>query len=117
MGKNKFGQFVLVGAITGGLVSMLDRSTREQVAKQLKDGMSKTRYYSRNPEILKSRAMDKKEQIQTIVEQFTEDATYIKGKVDELRLLTPQVKELVVETKEAFVEAKDDYSTLVNKNQ
>lgn len=117
MGKNKLGIFIVLGAITGAMVSLLDRSTREQVAKQVKGAISKVRFYSENPETLKSKVMEKKDQIQSMVEQFSDDASYVKEKIDELKLLTPQVKDLVVETKDAFIEAKDEYKSIVNEEQ
>ena len=40
---------------------------------------------------------------------------YFKGKIDELKELSPQVKELVVDTKDAFTEAKDDYKSIVKE--
>ena len=106
MGKNKFGTFIVFGALVGAAVSMLDRSTREQTTKKMKDIMSGISYYSKNPDVLKIKVQEKKEKIQLVVEQLSDDASYVKEKVEELKLLTPQVKDLVVETKDAFSRSK-----------
>ena len=114
--KNKFGTYILMGALLGGAVSLFDRSTRRQVIIKSKNVVSGVTYYSKNPDILKSKLQEKAEKYQTIYEQFSDDATYIKEKVDELKQLTPQVKDLVVDTKDAFVESKDEYKSIVNED-
>lgn len=115
MQKNKFGSYILIGAILGGAVSLFDRSTREQVMNKSKNIVSGVTFYSKNPDVLKSKIQEKTEKYQSIYEQFTDDATYIKDKVEELKQLTPQVKELVVDTKDAFVESKDEYKSIVQE--
>lgn len=117
MGRNKLGVFILLGALTGAVVSMFDRSTREQVTKQMKGAISEARFYSENPDVLKTKVLEKKEQIQSMVEQFSDDASYVKEKVEELKMLTPQVKDLVVETKDAFTEAKEEYKAIVSEEE
>ena len=116
MGTNKFGLFILFGALTGAAVSMCDRSTRNQVKRDVKHFVSEVGFYSKNPDILKVKVQEKKEKIQSVVDQITEDATYVKEKVAELKLLTPQVKNLVVETKDTFTESKDEYKTIVSES-
>lgn len=116
MQKNKFGTYILAGALLGGVVSLFDRSTREQIMNKSKNIVSGITFYSKNPDVLKSKIQDKTEKYQSIYEQFSDDATYIKDKVDELKQLTPQVKELVVDTKDAFVESKDEYKSIVNED-
>jgi adenylosuccinate synthase len=77
--------------------------------------MYDVRYYSKNPDVVKLKLQEKSEKYQSIYEQVASDATYFKGKMDELKELSPQVKELVVDTKEAFTEAKDDYKAMVSE--
>ena len=36
MGNSKFGKFIIVGALTGAVVSMFDRSTRKHSGKEIK---------------------------------------------------------------------------------
>ncbi|WP_438312697.1 YtxH domain-containing protein [Sporosarcina sp. FA9] len=116
MGKSKLGFFIMIGALTGAIASMMDRNTRVILGKRLKHMKSEVEFYSKNTDLLKIKFDEKKDKIQSVVGQFTEDATYVKEKVDELKLLTPQVKDLVSETKEAFTESKEEYKTIVSES-
>ena len=116
MNKNKFGQYILVGAMVGAVVSLCDRSTREQVITKSRDFVSDVKYYGGHPDVLKSKVQEKTEKYQSIYEQFSNDATYLKEKVDELKLLSPQVKEMVVDTKDAFSDSKDEYKAIVKES-
>ena len=116
MRKNKFGTYILIGALLGGAVSLFDRSTRMQVTNKSRNMISGVTFYTKNPDVLKSKIQEKTEKYQSIYEQFSDDATYIKEKVDELKQLTPQVKELVVDTKDAFVDSKDEYKSIVKED-
>lgn len=49
MNDNKFCKGVVIGAIAGGLVTLLDRNTRYQVWNTLKQTQTTTRYYIKNP--------------------------------------------------------------------
>lgn len=113
MSKSKFGKFMLLGAVTGAAISLFDRATREHVKATSKKTIDEVRFYSKHPEVLKGKFQEKTHQLQSIYEQIAGDASYIKNQVDELRLLTPQVKELVVNTKDAFMESKDEVQSIV----
>ena len=115
MSGNKLGKYIFFGALAGGLISLCDRTTREQVQRNTRKVISDVRYYSRNPDIVKLMIQKKTEKYQSIYEQVASDATYFKGKMDELKVLSPQVKELVVDTKDAFTEAKDDYKAMASE--
>lgn len=115
MGKNKLGSFILFGALIGAMISLFDYSTRRQVAAKSKRAIGDVGYYAKNPDVLKTKVKEKSEKYQSLYEQFSEDASYFKGKIDELKELSPQVKELVVDTKDAFTEAKDEYKTIVKE--
>jgi adenylosuccinate synthase len=115
MSGNKLGKYIFFGALVGGLISLCDRRTREDVMNKSRSFMYDVRYYSKNPDVVKLKLQEKSEKYQSIYEQVASDATYFKGKMDELKELSPQVKELVVDTKEAFTEAKDDYKAMVSE--
>lgn len=115
MGKSKFGRYIFVGALVGSVISMLDKSTRDEVTRKTKGITSEVRFYSKNPEILKHKLQEKQVQLQSVYEQFAGDALYLKDQVEELKTLTPQVKDLVVNTKDAFVDSKEEYKTIVNE--
>ena len=46
-------------------------------------------------------------------DQIASDATYISQKVNEVKEMTPQVKTLVTDTKDAFVQSKEEYKSIV----
>lgn len=116
LGGNKFGKYILVGALAGAAISLCDKYTREQVLSKSKIFVRDIRFYLNNPVVLKSKVQEKTEKYKSIYEQFSSDASYIKEKVNELKELSPQVKELVVDTKDAFSESKDEYKSIVNEN-
>lgn len=115
MGSSKLGKFIIFGALTGAVISMFDRSTRDHMAKKSKAAASEIRFYSKNPDVLKWKMQEKKEKLETVYEQLSGDVLYIKEQVEELKTLTPQVKELMINTKDAFVESKDEYKSMVSE--
>ena len=115
MSGSKFGKFIIVGALVGAITSMIDRNTREQMTKRSKKIASDMNFYTKNPDVFKLKLQEKSEKYQTLYEQLAGDASYIKSRVEELKVLTPQVKELVNDTKVAFVESKDEYKAIVSE--
>lgn len=112
MGKSKFGTYIVLGAFLGGAVSLFDQATRERMIGKSKKAVSTVQYYAKNKDELKSKIEAEKEKYETIIERFSEDAMFIKDKVDDILQLAPQVKELVEDTKEAVVESKDGFKTV-----
>lgn len=115
MGNSKFGTFIIAGALTGAVVSMFDRSTRKDIVKKSTKCITEMKYYAKNPDVLKWKLEEKKGKYLSVFEQLSDDATYIKAQVQELKTLTPQVKGLVMDTKDAFVESKDEYKSIVSE--
>ena len=115
MGNSKFGTFIIVGALTGAVVSMFDRSTRKHIVKKSNNCITGMKYYVKNPDVLKWKLEEKKAKYKSVFEQLSGDASYIKAQVAELKTLTPQVKGLVMDTKDAFVESKDEYKAIVSE--
>ena len=117
MGKKKFCTFMFLGAVIGGAASLLDKKTREDVIGTSKKAVTTVQYYAQNKDELKEKVTQEKEKYETIFNKFSQDAAYIKTKVDEAKELVPQVKTLVEDTKEAFVESKDGYKAFVQEAQ
>ena len=109
MGKrNKLVEGIVIGAIIGGAVSLFDKETRSSVihgSKKLKD---KTTTLIQHPELVTDTVKEKYETIRTTIEQVSEDVSFVAGKVEKLKETTPQVMEIVNDTKEAFVEKYGD---------
>lgn len=115
MGKSKLGSYMLLGAVIGGVASLLDTSTREQMIGKSKKTLQMVQYYAKNKDDLKQKIEAQKEKYETLYENVSENATYIIEKVGDIKQLVPQVKELATDAKEAFDETKDDYQEIVSK--
>lgn len=113
MNESKLVKGMVIGAIAGVGISMFDRATRENVKYNLKNISSDVKYYSKNRDDLRQVLQEKSEQLQSVYNQFSQDAQYLSSKVDEIKSLTPQVKTLVSDTKDAFSQSKEEYKTLV----
>ncbi|MFX3675096.1 MAG: YtxH domain-containing protein [Paenisporosarcina sp.] len=115
MNESKLFKGIVFGAIAGVGISMFDRATRENVKYNIKTLSSDIQYYSKNREDLKIKLQEKAEKLQSVYNQFSQDAQYLTSKVDEIKTLTPQVKTLVTDTKDAFVLSKEEYKTIVKQ--
>lgn len=106
--KNQLWKGMLVGAVAGGLLSLLDKDTREIVKENLQSAAKKTAYIVRNPGEITRKIKDSAERLMETVDQVSEDISFITEKVDELKELTPQVTGILKETKEAFSKTDED---------
>jgi gas vesicle protein len=109
MGKrNKLVEGIVIGAIIGGAVSLFDKETRSSVIQGSKKLKDKTITLIQHPERVTDTVKEKYETIRTTIEQVSEDVSFVAGKVEKLKETTPQVMEIVNDTKEAFVEKYGD---------
>jgi methyl-accepting chemotaxis protein len=111
MGKNLFWKGMFYGALAGGALSLLDKKTRQDMKVNVRKAYEQVSYVVRHPEEITENVKETAEKIRNTIEQVSEDISYITCKVDELRELTPQVKEVVKETKSTF--SKHEDSTVV----
>lgn len=98
MGKNKLGQGIIIGALVGAAVSLLDKHTRVQT----KAGAGKVMAAVKDPRGTYTTIKAKVDDLRETYETVSEDISYVAQKVKDLQSATPQVKEIVQETKEAF---------------
>ncbi|MGF9892839.1 YtxH domain-containing protein [Priestia megaterium] len=109
MGKrNKLVEGIVIGAIIGGAVSLFDKETRSSVLQGSKKLKDKTTTLIQHPELVTDTVKEKYETIRTTIQQVSEDVSFVAGKVEKLKETTPQVMEIVNDTKEAFVEKYGD---------
>ncbi|WP_394557729.1 YtxH domain-containing protein [Priestia aryabhattai] len=109
MGKrNKLVEGIVIGAIIGGAVSLFDKETRSSVIQGSKKLKDKTTTLIQHPELVTDTVKEKYETIRTTIEQVSEDVSFVAGKVEKLKETTPQVMEILNDTKEAFVEKYGD---------
>ena len=109
MGSNKFFKGVMLGAAAGGLLSLLDRTTRREVGQTLKNSGNYISTYSKNPQRLVENSREVYEKLRTTADQVSRDIQFISEKVDEIKGMTPQVKEIIEETKETFEDSSEAY--------
>lgn len=102
MGKSKLFKFVAIGAITGAVISMFDRKTREhtiEATQKLKDSLI---YYAKNREQLQQLIEEKVDEVQELYETTTENVNLIVNKLDEVKEIPQSIQHIVNETKTAF---------------
>ncbi|MGG1631887.1 hypothetical protein [Rossellomorea sp. NRS-1567] len=109
MGSNKFFKGVLLGAVAGGLLSLLDKTTRQEMGTSLKNSGNYLSTYSKNPQRLVESSKEVYEKLRTTADQVSRDIHFISEKVDEIKGMTPQVKEIIEETKETFEDSSEAY--------
>jgi len=117
MNESKFVKGVVVGAIAGAGISLLDKATRKDMKNKMKSAATNIKHFAQNPDDLKAKFQDKADKFESIFIQLSQDAQYFSGKVSELKTLTPQVKTLVTDTKDAFVQSKEEYKTIVKDEE
>lgn len=105
--KNKFWRGMILGAIAGGAISLLDKHTRGLMKENVQKTTSKFSYVLRNPGEMTDKVKETAEKLKTTVKQVSEDISYITDKVEELRELTPQVTDMIKETKDTFSKADE----------
>jgi hypothetical protein len=111
--KNQFWKGMLLGAVAGGALSLLDKGTRQEMKVKVQTVSGKVSYIVRNPKEISKKISGTVGRIKSTYELVSEDISYIMEKVDEIRELTPQVSEIVMETKETF--SKSEESTLLKE--
>jgi gas vesicle protein len=102
---NKFWTGIIVGAVAGGLVSLMDRETRQAVNEKYGKVTKNISYAITHPKEIATNIKEKTYEIKTVASQMSEDISYIVRKIEEVRELTPEVTSMVKETKEAFMES------------
>lgn len=100
--KNKLLQGILIGALTGAAISMLDRNTRESVIACSKKRYQQVKEIVENPEIITEQVKETSDRIRTTFETITEEVAFIAEQVDVLKQLPNQLATTEKETKEVF---------------
>ncbi|UAC48777.1 DUF1216 domain-containing protein [Bacillus aquiflavi] len=101
--SSKFMKGIMLGAIVGGMLSLLDKNTRQCVFQNCRERKDKIVHLMKNPNIVVEQVKETTGKMKTTFEQVNEDVTFITEKVKEV---TPQVVEIVQETKETFSSEK-----------
>jgi gas vesicle protein len=103
MGSTKrFWKGILLGAIAGGAVALLDNETRKSVFERCKKNAEEISFYIMHPDEAVEQVKEKTQKLRSTVEQVSEDVSFIVEKVEELKEVTTAVVGMVKETKDAF---------------
>jgi len=113
MSENKFVKGIICGAVVGGAITLLDRKTRDSVMNKTRYVRNEIQYYSKNKEELKTNLEHQITKWKSVYDQFSSDAMYLSEKVNEAKEITPQVKTLLTDTKDAFSQSKEEYKSIV----
>lgn len=101
--ENKLLTGMIVGALVGAAVSLLDRRTRQDVVACGKNASSKIKGYVKEPTLFTNEVKQKMEDVKDTFQEVSDDITFINEKVNELKEATPQVINLLKESKERFI--------------
>lgn len=107
MSQNKLMTGILVGAAIGAIVSLLDRNTREDVINTSRKASENAKYYANNKDELRTAFKEQADRAQNLYSRISEDASYVGGKVEQIKQLVPEVKEVAMDAKAAVVDTKD----------
>lgn len=102
---------VILGAIVGGAITLLDKETRKAVFEGAKDTSENISYYIKNPNILVEQVKETTHKLRSTVAQVSDDVSFIAEKVEELKEMTPAVAEIVKDTQESFMKGKNEMDT------
>jgi methyl-accepting chemotaxis protein len=100
--SRKFWLGMVFGALAGGAISLLDRETRQAVQGDFKKASGSVTYIAKHPHEFIEEVQDTVNKVRSTVQQVTEDVAFITEKVEEIKDVSPQVAEIVKESKDAF---------------
>lgn len=100
--SNRFWKGMVIGAVAGGALSLLDKDTRTAMKGNWQKVSHGAAALVKNPSQIVNQVKQSAQNFKTSVEQVGEDLSFIAEKVEELRETTPQVTQLLKETKETF---------------
>ncbi|KKI89085.1 hypothetical protein WQ54_28080 [Bacillus sp. SA1-12] len=104
---NKLLTGMLLGAVIGAAVSLLDKRTRGDVIQSGKKVSSKIKGYIEQPTMLTTDVKKKIDEAKDIVQEVSEDLSFVNEKVKELKETTPQVVNMIQETRDRFISKRE----------
>lgn len=112
-----FWKGIIIGALAGGTLSLLDKPTRDAVKSNCKKATSNVAYVIKHPGEVVDKVKTTTDQVRQTIEQVSDDIFFIKEKVEELTEATPHVMNVVKETKDVFLDIKDTYTETEHPQQ
>ncbi|WP_409304362.1 YtxH domain-containing protein [Peribacillus sp. SCS-155] len=100
---SRFMRALMLGALAGAAISLLDRTTRRSVMDNSMRYMNDMRSIVAHPDSALNQLKDMSSRLRTTIEQISQDVAFISAKMEEMKEIPPQVAHMVKETKDAFV--------------
>lgn len=100
--KNRLLDGMLIGALVGGAIALLDKNTRTTFIHNGKCVGGKLKYAVQNPQEVADAVRLRIETVKSTVDDVSRDIDYLRLKVNQLKETTPQVLDIVNETKEVI---------------
>lgn len=100
--RNKMLEGMLIGALVGAAISLLDKETRTNFIHNGKRVGGKIKYVVEHPQEITNAVREQIQSVKTTVDDVSRDMDYLRGKINELKETTPQVLEIIQDTKEVI---------------
>ncbi|WP_010677803.1 YtxH domain-containing protein [Bacillus timonensis] len=97
--RNKMVEGMVIGAVLGAAISLVDKETREQFLHTSKRVGKKCVDVMKNPQGYTELVKDQFNVVRSTIEQVAEDVRIVTSKVNEIVETTPEIVETVKETK------------------
>jgi gas vesicle protein len=117
MGTKRFVKGLIFGAMAGGVITLLNKETREDVMNSTKKSGEFIGRYARNPQLLMDSSKEVYEKVRETAKQIEEDMDFINQKVAEIKELSPQVKEIIEDTKDTIHSSSESYKEVFNEEE
>ncbi|GGG32158.1 hypothetical protein GCM10007425_28510 [Lysinibacillus alkalisoli] len=108
MAKSKLVSSMILGALAGAAVSMLDRATREHTVATTKKVASTVSYYASNRDELQEKIAEKIEQAQGFYGGASDTVQSLLGQVDGLKGMPETLQSMISDTKSAFEKQNEE---------
>lgn len=100
--KSKLVPFIVIGAVVGAAISLLDRQTREHTIETSKKVKETVSYYATNTDELQQIIEDKVGQAQSFYSAASENVTALLAQTEDAKTLPTTLQSMLTETKDAF---------------
>jgi len=105
VGNKKNSQFtkaILLGALAGAAISLINKDTRSSVADNGKSIASGVKNFLLHPDGVLNQVKEATGTMRSTVEKISDDVTFIAEKVEEFKEVPSQLVKMVIDTKESF---------------
>ncbi|MCU9614513.1 YtxH domain-containing protein [Caldibacillus lycopersici] len=107
MGESKFVKGVLIGAVIGGTLSLLDKDTRKNILEKGKAVGGKLKTYIQDPKETIHNMQVKLQDVKNTYQTMNQDLQFVVHKAAELKELGSEATKTLLETKQVLVNDKE----------